>query len=290
MASGVYSGCFYLCCLPARQGRRLQGGNAASHSPTHGMASQCQNATLGKRNPLSFSLHRLLLLHHLLCFNVPLLGCRAGMGPPDPPFWAADPPGADPCPPVLAGQLGRADHHCQPPPHCSHCISNCFLIKPPNPPILASVFCSVAGGIDFSMGTSRWWCVEQSGMLRDTEASRPFCSIFMVVPRIPALHTAPLFFGGRKVALRTQWDGWREPQPQGFTDHSLVYLGQGDNEELGSPALGMVTQSWHHPNIPEALLTPRLDSALPCAGFTLPGILRDLAPGCGWGEGDPKAP
>lgn len=135
---------------------------------------------------------------------------------------AAGPPGADPGPPVLAGQLGRADPHCQPPPLCSHCNSNCFLIKPPNPPILAAACCSVPGGIGFSMGTRRWWGVEQSGMLRDTEASHPFCSIFMVVPRIPALHPTPFFFGGRKVALRTQWDGWREPQPQGFTDHSLV--------------------------------------------------------------------
>lgn len=36
----------------------------------------------------------------------------------------------------------------------------------------------------------------QSGMLRDMEASCPFYSIFVVVPRIPALHPAPFFLGG----------------------------------------------------------------------------------------------
>lgn len=56
--------------------------------------------------------------------------------------------------------------------------------------------------------------------------------------------------------MRTQWDGWREPQPQEFTDHSLVYLGQGDGKGLGSPGLGVVAQSWHHPNIPEPPLIP----------------------------------
>lgn len=183
---------------------------------------------------------------------------------------AADPPGADPC---------RADGHCQQ-------QQLVFNKNPQIPPILAAACCSVAGGIGFSMGTRRWWDVK-SGMLKNMEASCPFCSIFVVVPRIPALHPAPFFFGGRKVALRTQGDGWREPQPQGFTDHSLVYLGQGDGEELGSPALGVVAQSWHHPNVPEP---PRLDSAMPCAGFTLPGILRVLALLCGWGEGDPKGP
>lgn len=35
-------------------------------------------------------------------------------------------------------------------------------------------------------------------MLRDMEASRPFCSIFVAVPRIPALPSAPVFFGGEK--------------------------------------------------------------------------------------------
>lgn len=69
------------------------------------------------------------------------------------------------------------------------------------------------------------------------------------VPQNPNPSPCPLLFEGRKVAFRTQWDGWREPQR--FTDYSLVYLGQRDDEELGSPALGMVAQSWHHPNIPE---------------------------------------
>lgn len=45
-----------------------------------------------------------------------------------------------------------------------------------------------------------------------------------------------------------------------------------DGEELGSPALGVVAQSWHHPNIPEPLLTLWLDSVMPCAGFTLQGF------------------
>lgn len=72
-----------------------------------------------------------------------------GMGSTDPPFQGS-------CiPPVLAGQLGRADRHCQPPPHHSHCNSNGFLIKTPNPPILAPACCSVAGGIGLSMGTRR---------------------------------------------------------------------------------------------------------------------------------------
>lgn len=35
-----------------------------------------------------------------------------------------------------------------------------------------------------------------------------------------------------------------------------MYLGQGDGEELGSPALGVVAQSWHHPNIPDPPLIP----------------------------------
>lgn len=40
--------------------------------------------------------------------------------------------------------------------------------------------------------------MEQSGMLWDMEASRPLYSIFVVVPRIPALHSAPFFLGGEK--------------------------------------------------------------------------------------------
>lgn len=40
--------------------------------------------------------------------------------------------------------------------------------------------------------------MEQSGMLGDMEASRPFCSIFVALPRIPALRSALFFFGGEK--------------------------------------------------------------------------------------------
>lgn len=75
-------------------------------------------------------------------------------------------------------------------------------------------------------------------------------------PQNPSPSLCPLLLWGRKVAFRTQWDGWREPQPQGFTDCSLMNLGQGDGEELGSPALGVVTQSWHHPNIPDPPFDP----------------------------------
>lgn len=31
----------------------------------------------------------------------------------------------------------------------------------------------------------------------------------------------------------------------------IAFLGQGDGEEQGSPALGVVAQSWHHSNIPK---------------------------------------
>lgn len=76
-------------------------------------------------------------------------------------------------------------------------------------------------------------------------------------PQNPSPSLCPLLLWGRKVAFRTQWGGWREPQPQGFTDRSSpMYLGQGDGEELGSPALGVVAQSWHHPNIPDPPLIP----------------------------------
>lgn len=73
----------FVAFLHARAGdSRLWVGTLHPTARAHGVASQCQNVPLGKRNLLSFSLRRPLLLHHLLCFNVALLGCGAGHGLP----------------------------------------------------------------------------------------------------------------------------------------------------------------------------------------------------------------
>lgn len=110
--------------------------------------------SLWERGTSSLSLF-LVLFFFIIFSALTLLSWDAGLGvgSPDPPFWGC----CIPLEQIHIPQclLGRADHHCQPPPHCSHCNSNWFLIKTPNPLILPAACCFVAGGTGFSMGTRR---------------------------------------------------------------------------------------------------------------------------------------
>lgn len=74
--------------------------------------------------------------------------------------------------------------------------------------------------------------MEQSGMLRDMEASRPFCSIFVVFPRIPTLHPAPSFLRGEKWHLEHSGMGG-ESLKDSLTIHWCIW-GKG------------MTRNWDH--------------------------------------------
>lgn len=83
----------------------------------------------------------------------------------------------------------------------------------------------------------------------------------------------PSFFGGReKWRLEHSGMGGENLSPKDSLPIHWCIWGKG------------MARNWgHHPNIPGPPL-------IPPAGFPLPGTLRDLAPGCGQGEGDPKSP
>lgn len=100
---------------------------------------------------------------------------------------------------------------------------------------------------------------------------RPFCSIFVVVPRLPPWRLARFSFGEEKRRLGHSEAGGEKPRLQGLTNQAC--LGQGAGRESGSPApslaLGAVTQSRQHPNPPEPWLDP-LGQARLCPTQDLP--------------------
>lgn len=133
------------------------------------------------------------------------------------------------------------------------------------------------------MGTRRRWgtChrwgaerlvqLRRLGMLGDAVASRPFCSIFVVVPRLPPWRLARFSFGEEKRRLGHSEAGGEKPRLQGLTNQAC--LGQGAGRESGSlaPSLapGAVTQSRQHPNPPGPWLDP-LGQARLCPTQDLP--------------------
>lgn len=83
------------------------------------------------------------------------------------------------------------------------------------------------------------------GTLGDVVALCPFCSIFLVVPRLPPRR----LFWGRKVAFRRWWGGQGELRPPGLTDGAC--LGQGTGGQSGSPAPSLApVPPPQHPGVP----------------------------------------